>query len=286
MFFVDRYEEDDYSTLLLSFLTTFSSFVGEPAKAQNWLDILFGIVIVIVLLNVVIAIVSREWDDATREATKIFWQYRLDFLQEISRCLRKEAETDASTRLDKLDPDGQYTDEDMNTFLPVLGDEEENSKEIPLFFAIVSRILFEENEIAFKKDWENGDAPLWTYLVHRLIYAFWFLAGLVSFGLLWPVVIRRRVFEAAIPQSRSNEIKKNILEKVDKLEKKSSEELEEMQAKMHQSNEIKKNILEKVDKLEKKSSEELKEMRAEMHRMGQNIDVLLDMMSKLVDSKA
>jgi hypothetical protein len=99
MFCVDRYKEYDYSTLLLLCLTTFSSFVGGSAQAQNWLDILFGIITVIILLNVVIAIVSREWDDDIWEASKIFWQYRLDFLQEISRGLRARTKMEAETAL-------------------------------------------------------------------------------------------------------------------------------------------------------------------------------------------
>ena len=66
MFFVQRHdcpvdESDEfvYNTLWNSFLSTFSSFVGDPPTARNWLDILFGVVMIIVLLNVVIAIVNQ-----------------------------------------------------------------------------------------------------------------------------------------------------------------------------------------------------------------------------------
>ena len=61
MFFIERHDcplegDDDfkYDTLLNSFLSTFSSFVGDPPTSQNWLDILFGIVMILVLLNVII----------------------------------------------------------------------------------------------------------------------------------------------------------------------------------------------------------------------------------------
>ena len=82
MYFVDRYDpngsvdngDDSYQSLLDSFLSVFSSFVGEPARAENWLDIFFGIVTVVILLNIVIAIVTSEWDDATRKASRVFWR--------------------------------------------------------------------------------------------------------------------------------------------------------------------------------------------------------------------
>ena len=137
MFFIERHEwpvrENDhyrYDTLLNSFLTTFSSFVGDPPPSKTWLDILFGIVSILVLLNVIIgklraqnasswfsntqpnkcisqvfcvtiskAIVSQEWDNATKEAKKAFWSYRLDFLQEITREFRLPGKVDEPRRV-------------------------------------------------------------------------------------------------------------------------------------------------------------------------------------------
>ena len=57
------------------FQTTFNYSNGTDA---GLLDILFGVVIVIVLLNVVVAIVGEAWDDAATNSTMFFWKYRLE----------------------------------------------------------------------------------------------------------------------------------------------------------------------------------------------------------------
>jgi hypothetical protein len=247
MFFVERNDDEDYATLLASFLSTFTAFVGEPSKSQNWLDVFFGIVTVVVLLNVVIAIISREWDDATRDASAVFWQYRLNFLFEVSRGLRagtrQEREAVVSTKLGKLDPDEHYTESDINESLNILGREEEDmSEDIPLFFPLV-KMMSRTDEKGLKRKWEDDEAPLWTYCVYRLVYSLLFLAGLVSFGLLWPITIRTRIFETKPPHRKSTEMKKRILDKVEKLNA-------------------------RIDRMEKK------------------MDILLGHMSKLANSKA
>mmetsp|Transcript_18684 Transcript_18684/g.27676 ORF Transcript_18684/g.27676 Transcript_18684/m.27676 type:complete len:1350 (+) Transcript_18684:52-4101(+) len=55
---------------------------------DNWLDIVFGIVAIIILLNVVIAIVSDAWEDARDRATDIYWRGRITFLSETSAVIQ------------------------------------------------------------------------------------------------------------------------------------------------------------------------------------------------------
>ena len=225
MYHVYRFEEEDQEVLYRSFdeafFSTFSSFVGEPARAENWLDIVFGVVTVVILLNVVIAIVSKGWDDATREASSAFWMYRLDFLQEISRGVRgqttKETEKVVSTRVLRLTAD---------MMVPIIlgGEEEEDSDEIPCFLTTVS-CLWLKSRRAVRERWDEGSAPLWTYVIHRVLYAFYFFAGLVSFGLFWPMLIRKQIFETAGPQPSLS-----TFEKVE--EKSTAKDMEELQARM------------------------------------------------------
>lgn len=52
-------------------------------------DILFGVLAVVMLLNVVIAIVSNAWDDAEETTRLIFWQSRVDVLFQYRKLFRR-----------------------------------------------------------------------------------------------------------------------------------------------------------------------------------------------------
>jgi len=80
-----------YASLEESFRTVFSPFAGGPlGESENVLDFLFGISIIIILLNVVIAVVSEAWEDASEEADKAFWNYRLDLILEKTRGVEED----------------------------------------------------------------------------------------------------------------------------------------------------------------------------------------------------
>lgn len=66
-------------------LTSFSYFFSGPEITWKYwtIDITFGFVIVVVLLNVVIAIVSTSWEHATSDGSRLFYRYRLDYFFEI-----------------------------------------------------------------------------------------------------------------------------------------------------------------------------------------------------------
>lgn len=78
--------DNPYKNLWESFRATFSGFAPGPlGENEHGLDFFFGIFIVIVLLNVVIAVVSEAWEDATMSANNAFWNYRLDLILEKTR---------------------------------------------------------------------------------------------------------------------------------------------------------------------------------------------------------
>ena len=84
-------ESPGFCTMTASLQTTMSFFYSGPDQTSLWwLDQLFGIVIVIVLLNVVIAIVSDAWSENKRHSNRAYWGYRLAFLKEIEaiHCFR------------------------------------------------------------------------------------------------------------------------------------------------------------------------------------------------------
>lgn len=70
-----------FCTLTDATLTTLTFFYSGPDRTDTWwLDLLFGLMAVVVLLNVVIAIVSDAWADTQEEAVQAFWRYRINYL--------------------------------------------------------------------------------------------------------------------------------------------------------------------------------------------------------------
>lgn len=80
--------DESFASLLPSFQTVFEKFAGGAKESLSALDFFFGVIVVIVLLNVIIAVVSDEWAKADEEANASFWTYRLDLIIDETRGLR------------------------------------------------------------------------------------------------------------------------------------------------------------------------------------------------------
>jgi len=61
----------------------FLDYSTEEKDQFTLINLLFGVMIVIVFLNVVIAIVSEAWDTVAKESAKLFWKYRLEKIAEL-----------------------------------------------------------------------------------------------------------------------------------------------------------------------------------------------------------
>jgi hypothetical protein len=61
---------------------TLGGFFSGSEETNTVLDVLFGVIAIVVLLNVVIAIVSEAWETAQERALNLFWKFRLEFLSE------------------------------------------------------------------------------------------------------------------------------------------------------------------------------------------------------------
>jgi len=55
----------------------------DGESTMKFLEVLFGCMIVLVLLNVIIAIVSEAWYTSAEQSTRLFWEYRLEKIDEL-----------------------------------------------------------------------------------------------------------------------------------------------------------------------------------------------------------
>lgn len=92
---------DSLGTCFMGVLSAFLS--GGTEELNDFNDVFFGLIIVLVVLNVVIAIVSDAWDTAKDEATDLYWQGRLNFLLEMRSIIRFLESQEAPEILKKLD---------------------------------------------------------------------------------------------------------------------------------------------------------------------------------------
>ena len=72
--------EPKCSDILNCYVWTLNAFFSGSEETDDWLDIAFGFIAIVVLLNVVIAIVSESWSSVEHRAIQIFWRFRLEFL--------------------------------------------------------------------------------------------------------------------------------------------------------------------------------------------------------------
>jgi hypothetical protein len=80
----NRTADCEFFTLNDSILTVFNFFFNGPEQTTEWsMDIIFGVAVVVILLNVVIAIVSDAWSKSKQKIGPVFWSYRINFLSEM-----------------------------------------------------------------------------------------------------------------------------------------------------------------------------------------------------------
>jgi hypothetical protein len=77
-----RGDVDECSDLGECYTWVLQGFFSGADNTESILDIMFGIIAIVVLLNVVIAIVSEAWGSAAKKSTHLFWKFRLEFLSE------------------------------------------------------------------------------------------------------------------------------------------------------------------------------------------------------------
>lgn len=190
-------------------------FASETTN--NWLDIIFGLVIVVVLLNVVIAIVCEAWDSAQTE--KFYWNYRIQWLADARFLVRRDFQEHG--------PLAKYIDN--ISFTPIFSrnklvyDSCESKKQYdnPYYYfnksmadKISSSRSLRSNMFWATKACKDTKLMLTlvrirvtiSWLLSNLRYMFFIVAGFVTFGMLWPVKFRRVVLYAGNRNVRKEEM--------------------------------------------------------------------------------
>jgi hypothetical protein len=181
MYWVQNFGDDGFETFLKSLYTIFARFVGGMSEnsVDSVLDLIFGIVLVMILLNVLIAIVSNSWANAVQTSAKMLCRHRFELLEQVESL--------------HIPP---------NYFVDFIHQPYDDDYEAFVEERIVSRVrlslLGRETEKCDDEKSENYfRLVVWSAVYIPLGVALtvlpWFL-GMFSFGLWWPRHIRASLF--------------------------------------------------------------------------------------------
>ena len=178
MYFVQNSEtlnDGSYETLLQSYLTLFAAIMeGQDNTTDTSLDMVFAIVILILLLNVVVAIVVKAWDDAISNANKTFWRNRLNLIIDVTR----HGIVDKFNNASNMQRNRRTTDEDID-----------------LSFEDTDKVWTQAKLTHFIRSCGNG-VPKWQVIKHLLWLFLLTILGFLSFGLCWPMFVREFLFKS------------------------------------------------------------------------------------------
>ena len=202
---------------------TLQRFFNGSDETSDFLDILFGIIAIIILLNVLIAIVSEAWGTANDRAKYLFWKFRLQFLSEarfLSHIYRNLLSKGTSNKL------GEYFDSFIGiqivdrtpwTKHPYSLVKKKDEYDYPLSYfhpddaekIISSRSLQADLYWIEKVDGYNKkDGGLMVFITLAnwfwkfIIYLVLLLCGFITVGWTWPLVARRYLLSMGMRDER------------------------------------------------------------------------------------
>ncbi|KAK1737725.1 ankyrin repeat domain-containing protein [Skeletonema marinoi] len=200
--------EDDasFASLMLSFQTVFDKFAGGAKESLSALDFFFGIIVVIVLLNVIIAVVSGKWDEAEAEANASFWKYRLDLIIEKTRGSSLDWLLSSSLRGYLCScpcslPSPPSFNCDWSRWIVL-----KRSRLLDIIFIDQRTVGTTLEEFKLKlavKNKEDGIVACIMLLMECFVF---FVLGFPTFGLLWPKFIRQMIFTPSKPKESSDAV--------------------------------------------------------------------------------
>mmetsp|Transcript_9947 Transcript_9947/g.17019 ORF Transcript_9947/g.17019 Transcript_9947/m.17019 type:complete len:602 (-) Transcript_9947:104-1909(-) len=214
--FLSMDESKNETSAMIGNTTLMSSFqivvenAGFSSDTSSPLGFLSGIIIIIVLLNVVIAVVSEEWENVGEGAYSSFWEYRIrQMLQDIrgvpdDKMFLFEAQAEVlhfriGDRELKLDISPPWVGNWEETFVHPDG----------------GRPTMENIKAQLKKEREKISLLIECFLLIVL--------GFPLCGVFWPKFFRQFLFLPALPKAAESELGRERLEdKVNELSQKVS----------------------------------------------------------------
>ena len=161
---------------------------------------------VIVLLNVLIGIICSSYDDSIKNGERAFWINRLKLIDEIdgikemlengfAKIQTKLCLQTSKKEISNLYHQSEHVDQghavwDLLTI--AFEDMKFNRKrrmDIVHKFEASGRHIFIEEKMRSK-----DSRPVITCLIGLVVIPLWFILGLVTFGLLWPLQVRAAIF--------------------------------------------------------------------------------------------
>ena len=179
-------EESPHATLISSFRTVLQGFTGETTTNHSILDLFYGIIVVIILLNVIIAVVSEKWEDAVAEADAAFWSYRLALIVEKTRGIDYAYTSKGYKRLSEYK---DYLGEDLDIFFM-------NDETVGTTMEEMKTKL----TLAFKEQKSNDCMKL---ILKSLAFI---LLGFPTCGILWPKFFRQMLFTPSNPKEQKTTV--------------------------------------------------------------------------------
>jgi len=224
-------DDDSFASLMLSFQTVFDKFAGGAKESLSALDFFFGIIVVIVLLNVIIAVVSGKWEEAEEEADASFWKYRLDLIIDKTRGLSLCWRLSSSLRGYLCPcpcslPSPPSFNCDWSRWIVL-----KRSRLLDFIFVDERTVGITWEEIKLKLAVKNKEDGMFAYIKLLVECFLFFVLGFPTFGLLWPKFIRQMLFTSSKPKESSDadsEREREITKEVSKLSKKVDEQNESL----------------------------------------------------------
>ena len=254
--------EYPYATFRGSFYKSYADFVGGPDYIEYELDIIFGIVIVLILLNVVIAIVTDAWKRATdpAHAKQVFWRYRLNFILDVTRGTSSRDSFFACLKW--IDDLGDTAKEEGQV---IIGRPSSKSSSRTRQSIHSVRGSNTRKNIRSVEPEEPSSSFGKTFLLYPLVVIILPILGFFSFGQLWPLYIRLFLFTQQDDDEEHKPIEKQIGGLIDQNKLQVATLQEEMVKLLSMNRDLlykNEKQSEELSMLRRKQSEEMAELRA------------------------
>ena len=214
---------DTCESLTACYYSVMQAFFAGAEGVEDYLDVLYGIIIIVVLLNVVIAIVEQAWSNAADVTMRLFWTYRLEFLAE-NRIFAKSNQWSflrgIEKRIDEV-RDVVYSDRTSWSKAPYnLVDSKakyENpggyfppdiAEIIKGTFSCQSSLYWVKHEDSEQKNnvqlfWGRF-AVLFNFFCRFLVYSLLTILGTLTCGWFWPRNLRKKILSVGLSEVKED----------------------------------------------------------------------------------